>query len=765
MREVTDVREAISIVVALLALALCVCAYLSRRSPRAIGRAVSRLTGALVLPVAGNLLIIVSREKLLSTVGCYIYFLGMDVVMLALLSFTLEYCRLSWPKGWMKGLVYAALAVDAVQLLLNPIFGHAFGTEAVMVDGYPYYRLVPYLGQTFHRVVDYAIFLAVLVAFFLKMLRAPRIYYERYAVIFLSMVFIGLWESFYIFSRSPIDRSMIGFGVFGLLVFYFALYYRPLRLLDRMLANVASDLPEALFFFDAVGRCVWANRPGREFLGIERNDYEPVADRITEIFGTFSFKGSEWRCRKVLGEGEDARYYFLEKHSVMDGKQRTVGSSLRVRDETEQRRALQREKYNATHDTLTGLYTRERLYERIRETLRAHPDRRYMICYLDVNDFKLVNDVFGNDFGDYTLKAIADSLRRNMPAGTLIGRLGGDTFGLCVTSEFFDAERAEGFLSRFVVRSGGREHAILIHQGVYEVTEPGLDVAMMFDRAHMALSTIKGEYTRHVAIYDDDMRKKVLWDQHVTAALDDALSERQLRPYIQAMVDTKGRVVGAEALVRWIHPSDGFLSPDKFIPVFENNGMIADVDRYMWRSACEILARWKREGRDGLFISINVSPKDFYFMDVVKELKSIVAEYGVEPQKLRVEITETVMMQDNENRIRILSALKDAGFMVEMDDFGSGYSSLNMLKDMPVDVIKIDMIFLKKTTDDARARTILHSIIDLTSELGISSVTEGVETEAQYRMLAEMGCKLFQGYYFARPVPVEEFEKTYLRAS
>jgi EAL domain-containing protein (putative c-di-GMP-specific phosphodiesterase class I) len=148
-------------------------------------------------------------------------------------------------------------------------------------------------------------------------------------------------------------------------------------------------------------------------------------------------------------------------------------------------------------------------------------------------------------------------------------------------------------------------------------------------------------------------------------------------------------------------------------------------------------------------------------MDVAKELQDIVEEYGVEPSRLRIEITETVMMQDNENRIDILNQLKQSGFLVEMDDFGSGFSSLNMLKDMPVDVIKIDMLFLRQTQQDDRGQTILHNVMNLTNDLGLSSLTEGVETEAQYNMLLKMGCKLFQGYYFSRPIPVDQFETTF----
>ena len=580
-----------------------------------------------------------------------------------------------------------------------------------------------------------------------------RLYLERYAVIFLSMVVVGIWETFYIFSSSPIDQSMVGFGFFGLLVYYFAIYYRPVRLLDKMLAQVASQMFQGVFFFDAVGRCVWVNKVGRETFHIDRDNYEPAAAKLADMFG--ELRGEEWVRHDVIQVDGEKKYYLLEKHSIEDSRGKTAGSFLSIFDETERQKALEKDRYNATHDALTGLYSREYLYERTREAIDGSPDKTFMICFVDIADFKLVNDIFGREFGDYALRCTADSFRSSMRPGSLYGRLSGDTFGMCIPKELFDAEIAEKALENFIVRQEDKEYHLIMHQGVYEASERDLDVSVMFDRAHMALDSIKDDFNSHLAYYDDAMRKEVLWNQRMVEELPAAIKKRQICPYLQMIVDSEGHIVGAEALVRWLHPTEGFLAPYRFVPTLEKNGMIAQVDKYMWRCACEILSRWRD---NNLFISVNVSPKDFYFMDVVKELSSLVEEFRVDPARLRVEITETVVMTDEAKRISILKELRAAGFIVEMDDFGSGYSSLNMLKDMPVDVVKIDMAFLRKTEDDARALIILNSIMQMTSNLSLASITEGVETGEQYRRLKNMGCGMFQGYYFAKPMPVEAFE-------
>ena len=752
-------RQTFSVIFMLQVIALIVCAYLAKESQRKIGGAVALLLFSLIPPLIGNLIIISTSDQTLALVGSYIYFLGMDMVMFALLKFSFAYCHISWKSNTLRKIVYLFLVVDAIQLLLNPVFGHAFTTEAIIVDGYPYFRMLPLTGQTFHRVLDYSIFLACLCLFLYKAVTAPAIYSERYSILLLSSILCGLWETYYIFSRTPIDRSMIGFGVFGLLVFFFSIYYRPIRLLDKMLANIASNMTYALFCFDAIGVCIWANRPGRQLVSMKNNDYENGGSMLKEMFSGLDFSGENWNVQHVLGAGEDARYYEIEKQTIFDNRGRSNGSFMIFRDNTEDKKQLEIEKHWARHDTLTDLYNKDYLIKRIREKLDEDPDTDYMVSYLDVKDFKILNDVFGSEFGDYTLKQIADFLRSTISDQCIYGRLGGDKFGIFGPIETFNTEMILKNLDDFKINDGNIEQNILIHLGIYEITERDLDVSVMIDRAHMALQTIKDEYHVHIAYYDETMRNDVLWNQHISMQLHQAIAEKQIRPYFQPIVDTSGKTVGAEALVRWIHPTEGFLNPGSFIPVFEKNGMIVEVDRYMWRCACEQLRKWDDEGRDDIFISVNISPKDFYFMDVAEEIKGLIREFKINPARLRIEITETVMMSDIEKRMDILADLKNEGFIVEMDDFGSGYSSLNLLKDMPVDVLKIDMAFLKKTAKIDKAKTIVHNIINMSGDLGIESLTEGVETETQYAYLSEMGCRLFQGYYFAKPMPLAQFEE------
>ena len=750
-------RLAVSCVFGAFVVALTVTAVIAAKSDKPIGPTLRRLQVGFLIPLIGNMIIIMSGRYFYSLAGYYVYFIGMDIAVYRVLIFTMEYCELNWPIKNLKYFVWGLIAIDGIQYALNPWLHHSFTLQAIKAYGYNYYLNVTYAGQNYHRIICYGIFTIALLLCIYKLVKSPKIYRERYLVMTVTMIMSCLMETFYIFSRTPMDISMTAFGTFGLLAFYQSLYYRPLKVLDRMLGNIASELNESLFFYDVSGKCIWANEPALELTSITNEDYEAAHENVTGIFGDVKGSGESWAVKKTYDDGS-SRFYNLEYRLMNDDKGKFTGSFLRIRDNTEEQLEIQREIHDATHDKLTGLYIKEYLYEQIGKTLRSEPGVRYYVIFVDVNNFKIVNDVFGTKFGDLALKKISEWLQRISSPNCVYGRIAGDTFGALMPVDEFDEKYIDECLSNFDVKDGNKEHRLIIHCGVIEVTDHDMDVSVLFDRAHLAISKVKDDYNVHIAYYDDSVRNNVLREQMIASQLNEAIETRQIVPYLQPIVDSSGRVLGAEALARWIHPTEGFMSPAEFITVFERNGMIADVDLHIWKCSCEILKRWQDKGVD-MFISINISPKDFYFMDVPFELINLVNEYGIKPKRLRIEITETALMEDVDNRMKDISRLRSAGFVIEMDDFGSGYSSLNMLQDMPVDVLKIDMGFLRKAEVSQKAEMIIYNIIAMAKDLEITSLTEGVESQYQFEQLSRMGCKLFQGFHFSKPIPIEEFER------
>ncbi len=742
-----------------LIIALIICAISSFRSDKSIGKPLGLFLVILSVPLLSNILIMDSHNETLAIIGYYAYYISMTLSMIYLVNFSNQYC-----KGIGKGAVnkhkndvyyiYTLALIDIIQLLLGPFFHHVFTTEMTIVDDEIYYKSVMLGGLLAHRIVGYIIYMLVFAIFTLATLKTTRYYREKYSIVLFALILSGLTQTFFIISRTPVDRAVLVHALLGILIYYLSIKYRPLKLLDTILSNVVSGMDDSIYVFDQEGKCIWANEQGYALLELPQGKHEKVRDALIEKFGdTITNRGELWNTDVFIPNIKT--YYHLEKKSVKS-KELIDGSYLIIQDTTDQRSAIKRELYNSTHDRLTGLYNEEYLYTHIRNIMRTS-SRSYYALWINIKNFKLVNDVFGKRFGDHTLKELAEWIKTKMKdIDGVYGRLVGDTFCVLLPVEDFDAEMFHREMSNFVVRQGNISYHVCIHAGVYKIYERNLEPSIMFDRAHMALSGVKDNYKSCIRYYDDNMKNSILKEQGLVNALPDALKSMQIRPYLQPITDASGNVIGAESLARWMHPKHGFLHPNSFIPLFEHNGMVVDIDRHIWRHTCEILKSWKGK-HDDLFISVNISPRDFYFTDVVKELLQLTKEYDIEPVKLRVEITETVVESDTKDRLRIINELKAAGFIVEMDDFGSGYSSLNMLKNIPVDLIKIDMNFLAGENTE-RSEIILKNVINLSKDLNIVTLTEGVETEEQFNKLVDMGCSLFQGFYFSKPLSAEDFE-------
>ncbi|MBR0367802.1 MAG: EAL domain-containing protein [Clostridia bacterium] len=418
--------------------------------------------------------------------------------------------------------------------------------------------------------------------------------------------------------------------------------------------------------------------------------------------------------------------------------------------------------YLAHHDRLTNVLNADAFHELAREMIANSPGVSWVMVSANIMNFNLVNALFGVNRGNEVLVKTAALLREiSEDTRGLCGRLGGDQFALLLPGARFNEEalhNAARVLSE-VFNSG--IYTFCMHFGVYPIDDPSIPVSVMCGRANSALRTIRDDMTRTVARFDDAMLDRILMEQKVIGSFEEALNGGQFTMYLQPLVGPDGAIIGAEALARWRTPDGAVVTPQDFIETLENAGLIHKLDAYMWEQAVKRLDVWKGTAMEGLTISVNMSAKDFYSIDVYDVLTGLVDRYGVDSDKLRLEITETALLVEPDKSDAVVSRLRERGFLVEIDDFGKGYSSLGLLKSIRADVIKIDMSFLQEIKDRERSRIILQSVIGLAEALGMEVITEGVETEQQLNALTAMGCSHFQGYYFSRPVPAEEFEALY----
>lgn len=412
------------------------------------------------------------------------------------------------------------------------------------------------------------------------------------------------------------------------------------------------------------------------------------------------------------------------------------------------------------YDRITGIYSLEYFCQRVHDILLQNPHTEYDIICSDIESFKLYNDAFGIQAGNHLLREVANFFKNHLARGGLCGRVGADKFA-CLT------ERKIEYADEIFEQLGERinqlpdVHNITMKYGIFRVTDSSLPVEQMCDRAGLAANAVKGQYDRHFSIYDDTLRDKLLWKQNISALMQEALDKKQFTIYLQPKYSLNDvEVVGAEALVRWTHPELGFISPGDFIPLFEQNGFITQLDRYVWEQVCETLQKWDRAGYRKLPLSVNVSRRDIYQTDLIETLLELTGKYGVDPKYLHLEITESAYTENPKQIISTVEELHKAGFVIEMDDFGSGYSSLNMLSDMQIDVLKLDIKFMQNETAKQADRGILRFVIEMARRMNLRVVAEGVETREQMEELREIECDYAQGYYFARPMPIKVFEES-----
>lgn len=422
---------------------------------------------------------------------------------------------------------------------------------------------------------------------------------------------------------------------------------------------------------------------------------------------------------------------------------------------------LEEIKRASEHDAMTGLYNRKKFYNVTRTMLDEHRDKKFMFVRFDIDHFRLFNSFFGEQAGDELLKFLARSIVKFADELGILtyGRIESDVFGMCMPCDEGAMDRLIHTVDR-ILADCIPSYYIEPSFGVYVIDDPTIPVEKMYLRATMAAEKCKGKYMSHIAYYDQSMTDMYYKEQEIMNEAQAALDGGQFVAYLQPKYSVStGMPCGAEALARWRHPEKGMISPADFIPVFERNGFIGKLDYYMWEHVCALLRKWMDEGLNPAPVSVNVSRVNMYNPQLIDMLTGLVKKYSISEKLLNLELTESAYMDNPDLMKKNVAELQKYGFVIMMDDFGSGYSSLNMLKDIMVDILKVDMKFLPTGQHNARSERILAAVIRMAGWLNLPVIVEGVETEEQKNFLASIGCGYMQGFYFARPMPVGEYEQ------
>ena len=413
----------------------------------------------------------------------------------------------------------------------------------------------------------------------------------------------------------------------------------------------------------------------------------------------------------------------------------------------------------AETDRLSGLYTRSFFFEYIERLYQYHRSMRLDAVVLNIEQFHTINALHGRDFGDEVLRAIGSEIGDFLSETEgIAGRLEGDRFHIfCAPQPDYRA-----VLDRFQRRANSISPnvSIRLRMGVMPWRRD-VEPVVLFDRAKTACNMVRGDYQNPLMIYNEEMRRQELRNQRLLNDLRTAVEERQFKVYYQPKYDIRSdppQLASAEALIRWQHPELGLIAPGDFVPLFEGNGLIGIVDGFVWREAAAQLAEWRSKYQYRMPISVNLSRSDVFDPSLMDRLVHLIEENGLTYKDLKLEVTESAYTDNARQVLDVIGRLREKGFEIEMDDFGSGYSSLNMLSDMPIDVLKMDMKFIRNIESSETDRRLVSLILDIASYLKVAVVAEGVETEGQLEILKQGRCDVVQGYYFSRPLPPDEFE-------
>lgn len=715
-----------------------------------------------------NFITLISSSKLVSLLSYTAFFICIDGIVYNLFIFSIKYTNYKFKFPSLKKILLALFIADSTAIVLNIFPKYMFDLKPIYLAGEISYKIIQKLPYQIHLAFSYITLLGIIILFTMKIINVPHIYKNKYRASLFSLLIVILLDAVYVFIPNAIDYSIIFFGLAGVCLTWSSLHYTPKKLLSVSMNLVVESMHDGVIFFDADGECVYRNKAFDELIEtynkVGLNLMQPLDSwRNNKIFRErnlrYVFNDHKFNQQFTIGK---KTYYFTFwfQNLTEDSTNKHIGFFSIIHDRTQEEDAINKERFLASHDSLTGLYNSMYFYEKVKRTLETDTDNEYIMICSDFDNFKLLNNVLGTEAGDNFLIQTAHLIKTYIRSNGIYARLHSDKFALFIKKEYYSERKFAAGIERVGKINKEFLYPLSVYIGVYDISDTSIPISVMCNRAFTAISTIKGSHTQHIAYYNEGLIEKAVKEQKFINDFKRALERRQFLTFLQPQVSADGKLFGAEVLVRWYNPSEGLVGPEEFIPLLEKKGLIIELDKFIWENAAKLLNKWGKIGLNH-YISVNISPIDFCYADIYKTFTSLVKKYDIDPKMLKLEIAESDVLWDLERRQEVISKLRKFGFDIVLDGFGKRYSSFKNPKYLTFNILKIDMPTSYKNHNSERAQTILKSIVNMAKELDIQVIPVGVETEKQVSFLKSIGCERFQGFYFDQPMTVEEFKYKY----
>jgi len=722
-----------------------------------------------ILSTVANIGILNSQNIFLSYICYSLFFIGIDGLVYSLFKFSLYYVDLKINKQILLTVVLSIFSIDAFIMFINIFFHIAFGIKSVVFQQDVFLLANHFFLYKLHLVLSYVTIASVFAMMVFKTIVSPKMYRVKYLSLLTAFIIVTICDAFYVFLQLPVDFSVILFSTTGLIFYYITFHYTPHALISKSLSLVVENLEHAIIFFDDNGKCIYKNKSFEDLFEKYKNvgiiPHNFLADNWfqTDLFANqIDTNLQDQEINKVYEIGETTHYINLKFQKLKDEKNKVLGSFFLIQDKTKDEEKIRYQKYLSTHDGLTGVYNKFYFYEQAQKILQNQKDNEYIMICTKISNFKFINEIFGNYVVDQFLLKYSQKLLSNTSQNAIYGRLENDNFAFLVEKETFVLDKLLNFTRHFSKLSKDKYFPIQILIGIYEIDDKNVPISVICDRANMAISNIKNPTENPVAYYNLEVKNRLFFEQTIISDFSKAIKEKQFKVFLQPQFTANKKIYGAEILARWNHPTEGLLAPEQFIYLFENNGIITQLDMFIWEETAKILQQWQAHGVKDIPLSINISPKDFFYIDIYSFFTDLVKKYNISASQIKLEITETAFMIDTKTQGSTISKLRQAGFKIDLDNFGTGYSSLNIVRDIHFDEIKLDLSYYNQSDDIQRTRKIISTILLLAKNLEIPVISEGVETKEQFEFLKQFDGTIYQGYYFEKPIEISYFEKKYI---
>lgn len=693
-----------------------------------------------------------------------LYFICTDWLCLSMLVFILFYCKVEIKSKIIWKIVICVCLIDSVSLFVNIWTHHSFDLSVVQnVNAHNYWFCRFYWIHYLHLGWCYVMIAVSSALLIYHTVKSPWEYKRNYAAILMAFLVLVFVNAICYSQNLQIDFSIFCYPILAMFTCYYSAYKIPQRVLVNALKFVDETINDATLYFDVHDKCVYYNSKAFELFSKDGKFDETKAVQVLQKMrkNTTDSKSLLRECFIINNE----EFQFEVETEEIRNEEGFLGCYMKLADKTEETQKYLTQKFLATHDELTGLYNREHFFELCDDRIQNDTETEFLMLSTNILQFKLLNELFDEEIGNEVLVRIAISLKALFIHDSIIGRIGDDKFCCLVEKQFFNENTLDEITQTAQEVIKDTMHKVNLRIGICHVRGTEEKAQSLYDKTQLVIKKDANNYSKNYAWYDSSLMDELFRERQIVNDFESSLEQGRIQMYLQPFVDVNGEISGGEALARWEHKHYGIIMPNDFISILERTGLIHKLDTYIWRQAAKTLADWQSKKNFTLQISVNVSSRDMFYIDIPKEFEKLLKEFKFSPRRLKIEFTEDGITNDKKNASAIFERLKAFGFEIGIDDFGHGHSSLNMLKDINADILKMDMVLLQQDKNPKRSEIILNFISQISHALGMRLISEGVENSEQLKMLKNLGCDYYQGFFFSLPLAVDDFEKKYFAAT